>query len=69
LSALDKGLAKMDEAKRKKLEEMVQEAAKARRPGGAGAVKVPSRSVSRPASVRFDQPVNVLWVMCTAISC
>eukprot|EP00775_Hariotina_reticulata_P007310 gene7310-7523_t len=63
LSALDKYLAKMDEAKRKKLEEMVQEAAKARRPGGAGpappparaaAVKVPSRSASRPSSVRLE---------------
>lgn len=64
LTALDKGLSKMDDGKRKKLEEMVQEAAKARRPGAAAAAAggVPAaaqapvrassnRSIRAPASV------------------
>lgn len=37
LAAIDKALSCMDEAKRKKLADMVQEAAAAKRPGGGGA--------------------------------
>lgn len=62
LGALEKGLTKMDDAKRKKLEEMLQEAAKARKAGGAAAAAPAaaaaapsrgssSRSLRAPASV------------------
>ncbi|KAF6262791.1 armadillo-type protein [Scenedesmus sp. NREL 46B-D3] len=52
LGALEKGLSKMDEAKRKKLEELLQEAAKARRAGGAAAAPSTAAALSRGSSSR-----------------
>ncbi|WIA40847.1 hypothetical protein OEZ86_004518 [Tetradesmus obliquus] len=48
LGALEKGLTKMDDAKRKKLEEMLQEAAKARKAGGAAAA-APAAAAAAPS--------------------
>lgn len=54
LSALDKGLAKMDEAKRKRLDEMTAEAARTRRPGApacsATSAGAPAASRSAPVA-------------------
>lgn len=67
LASMDKALSCMDEAKRKKLEEMVQEAAQGRKPGAtaaAGAAARPgsasragSRGPSAPASVSVTRSV------------
>jgi hypothetical protein len=69
LGALEKGIAKMDEAKRKKLEEMLQEAAKARKAGGAPAAAAAapsrgssSRSLRAPASVSKGHAEGPCWL-------
>jgi hypothetical protein len=62
LSTLDKALACMDEAKRKKLEEMVQEAARGGRPGAAAAAAPsarPAAAGSRGTSRAASQQASV----------
>lgn len=77
LTTLDKALSCMDEAKRKKLEEMVQEAAQGRKPAAArpppvaaAASRGSSRAPSQPASVSGSCRLANLWhlrVACCAI--
>lgn len=55
MAAMDKALSSMDEAKRKKLEELMQEAAQGKKPAAAK----PAAALSRGSSRGPSQPASV----------
>lgn len=59
LAVMDKALSCMDEAKRKKLEEMVQEAAAAKRSGAAAPARPAAAAASRSSSRGPSAPASV----------